>query len=210
MLHGTQLISGVAWNTTNCLLWPTCAVNGNNCKLFAVALPNGISKLIFLDIDLVYDLVKIWPVRYWVCAAHKGLTLVNLSIWEFDSPLLAIGSRESKIARRRPVSAAPVDDGEMSTRRRDRRNPGGPTPTAPRPAATTAATSRSHHPLFSTPLLPLALFALAAIVLLLIMYRGGKTGLPEATSLALSVYERGLVKPNVAFQEILAVSTSLF
>lgn len=157
--------------------------------------------------------VQIWPVRYWVCAAHKGLTHVNLSVWEFDSPLLAIGSREfcfKQNCKTRPVSAAPLDDGEMSTRRRDRRNPGGPTPTAPRPAATTAATSRSRHPLFASPLLPLALFALAAIVLLLIMYRGGKTGLPEATSPALSVYERGLVKPNVAFQEILAVSTYLF
>ncbi|RWW88366.1 hypothetical protein BHE74_00002759 [Ensete ventricosum] len=89
----------------------------------------------------------------------------------------------------------------MSTRRRDRRNPGGPTPTARLPAAS----SRSHHPLFSWPLILVAFFALAAIVLPLVMYRGGKTGLPEATSAALSVYERGLVKPNVAFQEILAL-----
>ncbi|KAJ8493143.1 hypothetical protein OPV22_014864 [Ensete ventricosum] len=88
----------------------------------------------------------------------------------------------------------------MSTRRRDRRNPGGPTPTARLPAAS----SRSHHPLFSWPLILVAFFALAAIVLPLVRYRGGKTGLPEATSAALSVYERGLVKPNVAFQEILA------
>ncbi|RRT81173.1 hypothetical protein B296_00002639, partial [Ensete ventricosum] len=152
--------------------------------------------------------VKIWPVRYRVCAAHKGHTHVNLlfglaHLWEFDSLLLAISSREfysKQNCKTRPVSAAPVNDGEMSTRRRDRRNPGGPTPTARLPAAS----SRSHHPLFSWPLILVAFFALAAIVLPLVMYRGGKTGLPEATSPALSVYERGLVKPNVAFQEILA------
>ncbi|OAY85599.1 chitinase domain-containing protein 1 [Ananas comosus] len=91
----------------------------------------------------------------------------------------------------------------MPTRRRDRRNPPGPSePASPnRPAQTPP-------PAASKPRLLLVFFfflllLLLVFVSLLAVHRSNR-GSPNAGAPALSVYERGLVKADVAFREILA------
>ncbi|WOL03173.1 hypothetical protein Cni_G11893 [Canna indica] len=94
----------------------------------------------------------------------------------------------------------------MPTRRRDRRNqPGGPSPSDRKPTSRSAASSKlNDHPLLSPALVLVVLAIVTIAAVLLVVYRGYQTGPGDSSPPALSVYERGLVKPNVAFQEILA------
>lgn len=97
-----------------------------------------------------------------------------------------------------------------AARRRDRRGAGGrDQPTQPRGGRSTFRSRSLSIPLPSTSLL-LILLAVVAIPALYIVFRGGESSIDGTASPSLSVYERGLVKPNVDYHEILAVSCFLF
>ncbi|XP_042385715.1 chitinase domain-containing protein 1-like isoform X1 [Zingiber officinale] len=91
-----------------------------------------------------------------------------------------------------------------AARRRDRRGAGGrDQPTQHREGRSTVRSRSLSIRLLFTSLL-LLLLAVVAIAALFIVYRGDESGIKGTAPPSLSVYERGLVKPNVDYHEILA------